>query len=145
MYAESHGLAADYAIDIFPTISANTLGDHGLVEAILAGEPWLLGFTCYLWNIERTLWIAEQLKMARPELQIILGGPEITADNDWVLRHGAIDYAAIGEGEQTFRELLTALLQDDRQERAIPGLYVRATGAIEHELHSRRRAGRCQT
>src|ERR1700691_652277 len=70
MYAESHGLAANYAIDIFPPISANTLGDRGLVEAILAGEPWLVGFTCYLWNIERTLWIAEQLKTARPELQI---------------------------------------------------------------------------
>ncbi len=132
MYAESHGLAANYAIDIFPPISANTLGDRGLVEAILAGEPWLVGFTCYLWNIERTLWIAEQLKTARPELQIIVGGPEITADNDWVLRQKAIDYAAIGEGEQTFRELLTALSQDDRPRAAIPGLYVRppcATGS----------------
>jgi radical SAM superfamily enzyme YgiQ (UPF0313 family) len=134
MYAESNGLAADYAIDIFPPISANTLGDRGLVEVILASEPWLVGFTCYLWNIERTLWIAEQLKTARPDLQIILGGPEITADNAWVLRHRAIDYAAIGEGEQTFRELLTALLQDDRPRAAIPGLYVRPPDSIEREL-----------
>jgi DNA-binding transcriptional regulator YiaG len=32
----------------------------------------------------------------------LLGGSEITADNEWVLAHPAVDYAAIGEGEQTF-------------------------------------------
>ena len=45
----------------------------------------MVGFTCYLWNIERTLWIAERLKQRRPELIVLLGGPEITADNAWVL------------------------------------------------------------
>ncbi len=88
---------------------ANSLGDRGLVAEILAAEPWMVGFTCYLWNIERTLWIAAELKRARPELLIIIGGPEVTADNEWVLAHPAVDYAAIGEGEQTFAELLEAL------------------------------------
>ena len=56
-----------------------------LIEAILARQPWMVGFTCYLWNIERTLWIAGRLKQRRPELKVLLGGPEITADNPWVL------------------------------------------------------------
>jgi radical SAM superfamily enzyme YgiQ (UPF0313 family) len=124
MLARLHGLDEHYEIDIFPPQEANTLGDLGLVEAILARRPWMVGFTCYLWNIDRTLWIAERIKARKPEIKIVLGGPEITADNAWVLRSDAVDYAAIGEGEQTFIELLKALLQDDEPRRTIDGLFV---------------------
>ena len=64
---------------------ANTLGDQSLVEKILRRRPWLVGFTCYLRNIERTLWIGERLKERKPRLRILLGGPEITANNAWIL------------------------------------------------------------
>ena len=120
MFAELRGLGERYDIQLLPTPEANTLGDAALVEAILVRDPWLVGFTCYLWNIDRTLWIAERLKARRPELLILLGGPEITADNSWTLRHPAIDYAAIGEGEQTFVELL-----NNPQAKDIAGLHVR--------------------
>ena len=99
MFAERRGLDAEYEIDILPTPLANTLGDRAVVAEILAAQPWMVGFTCYLWNIERTLWIAAELKRARPDLRIILGGPEVTANNAWVLAHPAVDYAVIGEGE----------------------------------------------
>jgi radical SAM superfamily enzyme YgiQ (UPF0313 family) len=124
MYARLCGLERFYEIEIFPPRLSNTLSDCGLVEEILAREPWMVGFTCYLWNIDRTLWIASRLKERRPELRIILGGPEITADNAWVLQHPAIDFAVIGEGEQTFAELLTALRQVDVPTAPIAGLYV---------------------
>ena len=109
MFAELRGLGERYDIELLPTAEANTLGDAALVEAILAREPGLVGFTCYLWNIDRTLWIARRLKERHPGLLILLGGPEITADNAWTLQHPAVDFAAIGEGEQTFVDLLTAL------------------------------------
>lgn len=130
MYAELRGLGRRYQIDLLPTTDANTLGDAALVEAILAREPWLVGFTCYLWNIDRTLWIAERLKARRPELLVIVGGPEITADNSWTVNHPAVDFAAIGEGEQTFAELLEALSDTSHHTLAttasgIAGLHVR--------------------
>lgn len=106
MFAEQRGLGQSFELRLFPTAEANTLGDRALVQAILADEPWLIGFTCYLWNIDRTLWLAQKLKEQRPDLRIILGGPEITLDNQWVLAQPTIDYFAIGEGEQTFAELL---------------------------------------
>ena len=123
-----------------PPSSANTLGDQGLVEEILAHQPWMVGFTCYVWNIQRTLWIARQLKEQRPELKVLLGGPEITADNagaggeagkgtspffgrlpaersgpraeKWTSPPPAVDFAVLGEGERTFAELLAVLLQE---------------------------------
>jgi radical SAM superfamily enzyme YgiQ (UPF0313 family) len=122
MYAQQRGLESHYQIDLLSTDEANTLGDQGLVEAILARRPWMVGFTCYLWNIERTLWIAQQIKQRRPEVQILIGGPEVTLDNRWVLEHPAIDYAAVGEGEQTFAELLTALIEHQELIGPIPGL-----------------------
>jgi len=107
LFARKRGLEnGGCQIEILPPPVANALGDQGLVEEILSREPWLVGFTCYVWNVERTLWIAERLKQARPGLLIVLGGPEITADNHWVLDHPAVDYAVLGEGEQTFVELL---------------------------------------
>src|SRR5262245_36046722 len=105
-FAEQRGLAEHFYIEILPAVDANRLGDQALVETICSNDPWMVGFTCYLWNIDRTLWVADQIKRRRPQAIIIVGGPEITRDNDWVLETACLDYAAIGEGEQTFAELL---------------------------------------
>lgn len=129
LMARQRGLESHYEIEIFSPQADNTLGDRGLVEAILARRPWLVGFTCYLWNIERTLWIAEQLKLAEPRLKVMLGGPEITADNAWVLGHEAVDFAAIGEGEQTFCELLGELTAAPRVDKVVDGLFARSCEA----------------
>jgi radical SAM superfamily enzyme YgiQ (UPF0313 family) len=135
MHARLQGLQSHYDIDLLPTVEANTLSDQGLVEAILARQPWMVGFTCYLWNIERTLWIANRIKQRRPEVKILIGGPEVTLDNQWVLEHPAVDYAAIGEGEQTFSELLTALADSEELSQAIPGLIAPVNSAL-HTPHS---------
>jgi radical SAM superfamily enzyme YgiQ (UPF0313 family) len=125
LYAANQGLDALYDIDIMPAAAANLLGDRALVEALVERQPWLVGFTCYVWNIERTLWICRELKLLRPEVKIVLGGPEITADNAWVLQTEDYDFAVIGEGEQTFAELL----HNDKLRLPVAGLYVRG-GAL---------------
>ena len=112
LWARKLGLDSDYTLEILPTAVSNYFGDLAIVEAILERRPCLVGFSCYLWNIDRTLWIAAKLKSVLPELQIVVGGPEITADNSWVLQSDVVDYAVIGEGEQTFTELLSGLKTD---------------------------------
>lgn len=124
LWAEQVGLGLDYAIDLLPAALANTLGDRALAAEIARREPWLVGFTCYLWNIERTLWVAAALKRLRPHVRIVFGGPEITAGNAWLLETPDYDFAVIGEGEQTFANLLLGLLADDVPPVPIAGLYV---------------------
>jgi radical SAM superfamily enzyme YgiQ (UPF0313 family) len=124
LFAEQRGLGHDYAIDVLPAPLANTLGDHALAAELARREPWMVGFTCYLWNIERTLWIARRLKQLRPGVRIVLGGPEITADNAWLLDTPDYDFAVVGEGEQTFANLLLALLDEEIPPIPIAGLYV---------------------
>ena len=42
-------------------------------------------FGCYIWNIEQTLKICENLKKIKPNIDIILGGPEVSYNPDEVL------------------------------------------------------------
>ncbi len=124
LFASQKGLLSFYDIELFPPHLANTLGDQALARAILDRSPWMVGFTCYVWNIERTLALATAIKKQQPQIRIVLGGPEITPDNAWVLDHPAYDFAVIGEGEQTFAQLLLGVIDDPVPPVAIPGLYV---------------------
>lgn len=142
LLAEGRGLGDSYAIELFPARQANALGDQALVEALAARNPWLVGFTCYLWNIERTLWVARDLKRLRPDTRIVIGGPEITSDNAWVLDTPDYDFAVIGEGEQTFAELLLRLRNEEIPSATIAGLFVPASGTGRRFDPSRRPAPR---
>lgn len=133
LHAERRGLGERFEIQILSAREANTLGDQALVSTIVERRPCLVGFTCYLWNIERTLWIAARVRELLPETLILLGGPEVTRDNGWLLENQTVDLAAVGEGEQTFAELLAAMValgerprQSLEQLPAIAGLGVRA-------------------
>jgi radical SAM superfamily enzyme YgiQ (UPF0313 family) len=142
LFADRSGLSDSYRIEVFPASQANSLGDRGLVQALAARDPWLVGFTCYLWNIERTLWSARELKRMRPEIRIVLGGPEITSDNAWVLDTPDYDFAVIGEGEQTFAELLQPLRNEEVPSAPVAGLFVPAAGAARRFDSLRRPAPR---
>ena len=64
--ARRRGLEETFDIDLLPPELANTLGDQGADRGDLSRRPWMVGFTCYLWNVERTLWIAQTAETALP-------------------------------------------------------------------------------
>ncbi|WP_411503888.1 B12-binding domain-containing radical SAM protein [Brevibacillus centrosporus] len=102
-----------YAQASFPTIELveYTINDVTLniVADIYKREPDVVAFSCYIWNIRETLDVIRNLKKVCPDVPVILGGPEVTYDADfWMKKHPEIDVIAIGEGEQTFLELLQA-------------------------------------
>ncbi|MGN1205745.1 MAG: B12-binding domain-containing radical SAM protein [Eubacterium sp.] len=83
-------------------------------EEILAGiycqKPDVVGFSCYIWNIEYVLDVAENLKKVLPEVEILLGGPEVSYDAEKVLeKYPFVDLVMVGEGEETFREYVAFL------------------------------------
>ena len=78
-----------------------------IVSEIYQSNPAILGFSCYIWNIEETLKVVEMYKTISPETIIVLGGPEVSYDTDyWLKTHSSIDYIIIGEGEESFRQFL---------------------------------------
>jgi radical SAM superfamily enzyme YgiQ (UPF0313 family) len=127
LFADRLGLDHDYDIEVLPAGPASSLGDGALAAALAARRPWMVGFTCYLWNVERTLWVARELKRLCPGVRVVLGGPEVTADNAWLLETPEYDFAVLGEGEQTFANLLLALTAGESPPVSIAGLYVPPT------------------
>lgn len=70
-------------------------------------KPDVVAFSCYIWNIRETLEVIALLKKVRPDLPIILGGPEVSYDTyEWMHKQPSLDFIVMGEGEETFLELL---------------------------------------
>jgi len=81
-----------------------------VLEDIMAYDADVIGFSCYLWNIEKVLYIAENIKKIKPETIIVLGGPEVSYEVEGLLeRNPSVDYVILNEGEERFSELLKAL------------------------------------
>lgn len=69
----------------------------------------VIGISVYIWNVEQTRELISLLKAEKPELIIILGGPEVMYEPDFFLHNWNIDYVIGGEGEFVLGELLTAI------------------------------------
>lgn len=81
-----------------------------ITSEIFRKKPDIVAFSCYIWNIEHTLDIAQRLKIVKPSIKIILGGPEVSFDGKAILKENEyIDIIVFGEGEETFREVLMAI------------------------------------
>lgn len=81
-----------------------------MADELIAYEPDVVGFSCYIWNIDIALRLARALKAARPEVIIAVGGPETAyAAAHYIGRHPEIDYVLTGEGETTWSRFIDAL------------------------------------
>lgn len=96
-----------------------------IVSDLIQKKPDVIGFSCYIWNIEETIKVMSMLKKVNPELIIVLGGPEVTYDvSYWLDRLSDADFIVIGEGEITFKQLLEQL-NGDKDFSSISGLAYR--------------------
>ncbi|MBI5568355.1 MAG: B12-binding domain-containing radical SAM protein [Desulfomonile tiedjei] len=101
---------------------ADVLGDRAVLRSIVARRPAVLAMSLYVWNVERSLFLASNVKRALPQTLVVVGGPEVTPDNRWVLRHPAVDSGVFGEGESRIVPLLETLLSRRNPDR-IPGTF----------------------
>jgi hypothetical protein len=122
--ARIHGLTSGLELDVLPPATTDALGDTLLADALAADEPDFLGFSLYLWNTERSLHLAREVKRRSPRTLVLVGGPEVSSDNPFVLGQKGFDIAVTGEAEDTFGPLMRALL-DGRSPAGLPGVAVR--------------------
>lgn len=81
-----------------------------VLEDIIFHRADIVGFSCYIWNIEQVLYLAENIKKISPKTLIVCGGPEVSYDVKYFLnRSKNIDFIIIGEGEYRFKQLVLAL------------------------------------
>ena len=71
-------------------------------------------FSCYIWNRAFMEKLLSDLAAVRPDVDIWLGGPEVSFDNEEILvRFSNVRGIMTGEGEETFAKLLSAYAAAD--------------------------------
>jgi len=81
-----------------------------IAEKILAHQPRIVGLGVYIWNVTLTTELVALLKKIRPEVIVVLGGPEVSYESDQQEIVRLADYTITGEGDLAFAKLCSQLL-----------------------------------
>ncbi|MBW7571388.1 B12-binding domain-containing radical SAM protein [Caproiciproducens faecalis] len=101
---------------------------EAVAQRILALNPQVIGFSCYIWNISATKRLIHLVKNSLPRAVIVLGGPEVSYCAEKLLNEEPlVQYVISGEGERPFALLLNAVSRGDAAEN-IPGVCFRRDG-----------------
>ena len=81
----------------------------------------VIAFSVYIWNVEPVLKLCENIKKIKSKVKIILGGPEVTYRSEEILqKYKFIDYVIVGEGEETFPELIRFIENNELTNGSLP-------------------------
>jgi radical SAM superfamily enzyme YgiQ (UPF0313 family) len=98
-------------------------------ERICERTPDVLGFMTECDSYHHVLQIAAEVKRLHPECRFVLGGPHASAvARQTMERRPFVDAIVLGEGEHSFRDLISAYSKDI--EKPIPGVLRRERGVI---------------
>lgn len=83
-----------------------------VVEKILARKPRIVGFGVYVWNATETERVVSLLKRVKPEVRVVLGGPEISHETERQTIAELADYVITGAADLAFAELCRSILTE---------------------------------
>lgn len=81
-----------------------------IVERLLTHDPKIIGFGIYIWNVEPTTKVVALLKSIRPDIQVVIGGPEVSYEFDTTDIYRSADYVVTGQADVAFGELCAQIL-----------------------------------
>jgi radical SAM superfamily enzyme YgiQ (UPF0313 family) len=85
-----------------------------IVEALLADNPKIIGLGVYIWNISQTTEVVALLKAVRPDVLVVLGGPEVSYESEEQRIVQLADYLITGQADLEFAKLCRSLLAGER-------------------------------
>ena len=93
-----------------------------LAAELLLINPKIIGFGVYIWNVVQTCALVKLLKTQRPDIKIVLGGPEVSHETlEQEIVHLS-DHVITGWGDVSFPKLCQALLHGPKPlMKVIPG------------------------
>lgn len=102
---------------------------QNILESIYKEKADIVAFSCYIWNIAMIKEIIIELKKVQPGIKIWMGGPEVSYDSHEVMNKiPQVDGIMIGEGEETFKEVLRHYIDKDISLKGIKGISYRENG-----------------
>ena len=103
-------------VDAYPEQS-----DREILDAILSATPDVIAFPVYVWNRQRIIRLARQLRQSSQSIYLIAGGPEATGDPAGLLSAAPWNALVHGEGEAALTSLLESLA-DGLPRQPLPGV-----------------------
>jgi radical SAM superfamily enzyme YgiQ (UPF0313 family) len=85
-----------------------------IADRLLALNPTVIGLGVYIWNATQTGALVKVLKRRRPEVCVVLGGPEVSHETEMQDVVADADYVICGEGEVDFPALCRSILGGQR-------------------------------
>lgn len=85
-----------------------------IAETILAQNPRIVGLGVYIWNVSLSEEVAGVLKKVRPEIILILGGPEVSYETVGQPIVALADHVITGEADLKFAEVCGHILAGNR-------------------------------
>lgn len=85
-----------------------------IAEALLARNPKVIGLGVYLWNVAPATEVVATLKRVRPEVAVVLGGPEVSYETEAQPIAQLADCVIAGEADLKFAEVCAQLLAGER-------------------------------
>lgn len=108
-----------------------------IVETILRQEPRLVGFGVYIWNVTQTTEVVALLKRLRPDLIVILGGPEVSYELEGQAIVELADHVITGEADLKFPEVCRGLFAGESLPKVIAAeLPALERVALPYDLYS---------
>jgi radical SAM superfamily enzyme YgiQ (UPF0313 family) len=81
-----------------------------IAEKLIALNPKILGVGVYIWNVAETTEVIAIIKRVRPEIKIILGGPEVSYETEGQKIVELSDHVITGEADLKFAEVCRAFV-----------------------------------
>ncbi|MGQ0709183.1 MAG: B12-binding domain-containing radical SAM protein [Rhodoferax sp.] len=85
-----------------------------LLQALGDAPGAILGLGVYIWNVGQTHALLQLLRQRRPQLTVVLGGPEVSHELDTQPIVALADYVITGWGDLSFAHLCRALADGRR-------------------------------
>lgn len=103
----------DAALPVDVTICDLNINDtqEDLLARVMATDPDVLGISLYIWNRDCAGKLMRRVKALRPEMIVIVGGPEATFSVDETFREMPVDYLLRGAGEESLPALLRVIAE----------------------------------
>ncbi len=92
-----------------------------IAAQILSMNPKIVGFGVYVWNTDETLLVLQTLKRIKPDLVIVLGGPEVTHETNEQEITKWCDHVIQGEADILFYEFCQKIYAGEMPPKIIHG------------------------
>jgi radical SAM superfamily enzyme YgiQ (UPF0313 family) len=108
-----------------PNQKANP-SEGAITSSLINYKPDILAISSMTNTFNRSMRLAEEVKQALPQIEVVVGGDHIGTNLSDVSNYPIIDVGVYGEGEETFREILKG-----KPKESIKGIVYMRNGNIQ--------------